>query len=132
MLEEGFEEAIVEIDRTNPKMIQQREQKHPPLTVIAAEVEILFDYDDVRGSTGKFLNKGEVVDVLEIRTGEILGYLGEGAGLLTQGVPGVPPDPFAPRRGPLGSSPDRESATGNAPARVPGPLGSNVRTAAAH
>jgi hypothetical protein len=43
-------------------------------------------------------------------------------GLLTQGVPGVPHDPFAPRRGPLGSSPDRESSIGNAPALVPGPL----------
>ena len=31
-------------------------------------------------------------------------------------------DPLAPRRGPLGSSPDRESALGNAPALVPGPL----------
>jgi hypothetical protein len=40
-------------------------------------------------------------------------------GLLTQGVPGVPQDPFAPRRGPLGSSPDGESATGNAPTLVP-------------
>ena len=39
------------------------------------------------------------------------------------GVPGVPQqDPLAPRRGPLGSSPDRESAIGNAPALVPGPL----------
>jgi hypothetical protein len=43
-------------------------------------------------------------------------------GLLTQGVPVVPQDPLAPRRGPLGSSPDRESAIGNAPALVPGPL----------
>jgi hypothetical protein len=39
-------------------------------------------------------------------------------GLLTQGVPGVPQDPLAPRRGPIGPSPDRE----NAPALVPGPL----------
>jgi hypothetical protein len=44
------------------------------------------------------------------------------SGLLTQGVPGVPQDPSAPRRGPLGSSPDRESAIGNAPALVPGPV----------
>ena len=44
------------------------------------------------------------------------------SGLLTQGVPGVPRDPFAPRRGPLGSSPDRESAIGNAHGLVPGPL----------
>jgi hypothetical protein len=43
-------------------------------------------------------------------------------GLLTQGVLGVPQDPLAPRRGPLGSSPDRKSAIGNAPALVPGPL----------
>jgi hypothetical protein len=43
-------------------------------------------------------------------------------GLLTQGVPGVPQDPLAPLPGPLESSPDRESATGNAPALVPGPL----------
>ena len=28
------------------------------------------------------------------------------AGLITQEVPGVPRDPFAPRRGPLGSSED--------------------------
>jgi hypothetical protein len=27
------------------------------------------------------------------------------AGLLIQGIPGVPQDPFAPRRGPLGPSP---------------------------
>jgi hypothetical protein len=40
-------------------------------------------------------------------------------GLLTQGVPGVPQDPFAPRRGPLGPFPDRERAIGNAPALVP-------------
>ena len=33
-------------------------------------------------------------------------------GLLTQGVTGVPQDPLVPRRGPLGSSPDRESAKG--------------------
>jgi hypothetical protein len=43
-------------------------------------------------------------------------------GLLTQGVPGVPQDPFAPRRGPLGSSPDRESAIGNTSALVAVPL----------
>jgi hypothetical protein len=30
--------------------------------------------------------------------------LGFRSGLLTQGVPGVPQDPFAPRRGPLGPS----------------------------
>ena len=36
--------------------------------------------------------------------------------------PGVPQDPLAPRRGPLGSSPDRGGAVGNAPALVPGPL----------
>ena len=41
------------------------------------------------------------------------------AALLTQGVLGVPQDPFAPRRGPLGSSPDRDSAIGNALALVP-------------
>jgi hypothetical protein len=44
------------------------------------------------------------------------------AGLLTQGVPGVPQDSLAPRRGPLGPSPDKEIAIGNAPALVPGPL----------
>jgi arylsulfatase B/arylsulfatase I/J len=44
------------------------------------------------------------------------------AGLLTQGVPGVPQDPLAPSCGPLGSSPDRKSSLGNAPALVPGPL----------
>jgi hypothetical protein len=41
------------------------------------------------------------------------------------GIPageGVPQDPLAPRRGPLGSSPDGGSAIGNAPALVPGPL----------
>jgi hypothetical protein len=43
------------------------------------------------------------------------------AGLLIQGVT---QDRFAPLRGPLGSSPDRESATGNAPALVPGLLAS--------
>jgi hypothetical protein len=46
------------------------------------------------------------------------------AGLLTQGVLGVPRDPSAPRRGPLGPFPDRERAihVGNAPALVPEPL----------
>ena len=44
------------------------------------------------------------------------------AGLLTQGVPGVLQDPLAPRRGPLGPSPYRESASVNALALVPGPL----------
>ena len=44
------------------------------------------------------------------------------AGLLIQGVPGVPQDPLAPHRGPLGPSPDRDSAIGNASALVPGPL----------
>jgi hypothetical protein len=44
------------------------------------------------------------------------------AGLLTQGVPGVPQDPFAPHRRPLISYPDRESPIGNAPALVPGPV----------
>ena len=34
----------------------------------------------------------------------------------------VPQDPLAPRRGLLGPSPDRESAAGNAPVLVPGPL----------
>ena len=43
-------------------------------------------------------------------------------GLLTQGVLGVSHDPFAPRRGPLGSSPYREAAIGNAHTLVPGPL----------
>jgi hypothetical protein len=46
------------------------------------------------------------------------------AGLQTRGAgPGgpIPQDPLAPRRGPLGSSPDRQSAIGNAPALVPGP-----------
>jgi hypothetical protein len=39
------------------------------------------------------------------------------AGLLTQGVPGVPPrGPVAPRRGPLGSSPDKGSAVTALPA----------------
>jgi hypothetical protein len=45
-----------------------------------------------------------------------------GPGLLTQGVPGSPEDPCAPRRGPIGPSPDRESAIRNAPALVPVPL----------
>ena len=43
-------------------------------------------------------------------------------GLLTQGVSGVPQDPLAPHRGPLGSSPDRDSAIGNATTLEPGPL----------
>jgi hypothetical protein len=44
-------------------------------------------------------------------------------GLLAQGVLGGPTGPLlAPRRGPLGSSPDRESPIGNAPALVPGLL----------
>ena len=42
--------------------------------------------------------------------------------LLTQGVPGVPQDPFSPRRGPLDSSPYREAAIRNAHTLVPGPL----------
>jgi hypothetical protein len=50
------------------------------------------------------------------------GGAGFTSGLLTQGVPGVPQDPLAPRRGPLGPSPDRESSIGNAPVLVPGPL----------
>ena len=46
---------------------------------------------------------------------------------LTQGVPqavpGVPQDPFAPHRGPLRPFPEYlESAIGNTPALVPGPL----------
>jgi hypothetical protein len=40
-------------------------------------------------------------------------------GLLTRGVLGVPQDTFAPRRGPLGSSPDREDAIGDAHTLVP-------------
>jgi hypothetical protein len=43
------------------------------------------------------------------------------AGLLTQWVPGVPQDPFAPRQGPLAPSPYRKSSIGKAPALVPGP-----------
>jgi hypothetical protein len=46
------------------------------------------------------------------------------AAINSSGVPGVPQDPLAPRRGPLGrfgSSPDRERAIGNAPALVPEP-----------
>ena len=42
--------------------------------------------------------------------------------LLTQGALGVPQDPLAPHRRPLGSSPDMESAIGNAFALVSGPL----------
>jgi hypothetical protein len=34
---------------------------------------------------------------------------GSQPGLLTQGVPGVPQDPFAPRRGSLGPSPYRDA-----------------------
>ena len=41
---------------------------------------------------------------------------------LVPGVLGVPPDPFAPRQGPLGSSPDRDSAIGNARTLEPAPL----------
>ena len=37
-------------------------------------------------------------------------------------IPGVPPDPLALLRGPLESSLDRESAIGNAPGVVPGPV----------
>jgi hypothetical protein len=44
-----------------------------------------------------------------------------GSGLLTQGVLGVP-HPFAPRRRPLGPSPDRKIAIGHADTLVPGPL----------
>ena len=43
------------------------------------------------------------------------------AGLLNQGVLEVPRHPLAPPCGPLGSSPDRQSAIGNTPALVPGP-----------
>jgi hypothetical protein len=43
-------------------------------------------------------------------------------GLPTQRVLGAPQDSLAPHRGPLGPSPDRESAIGNAPALVPGPV----------
>ena len=53
-------------------------------------------------------------------------------GLLTQGVLGVPQDPFALRRGPLGPSPDRKSPIENAPALVPRTLGSIARSRAAH
>jgi hypothetical protein len=54
-------------------------------------------------------------------------------GPLTQGLPGVPQDPLAPRRGPLESSLDRESAIGNAPARESAmTFGSTVRSTAAH
>jgi hypothetical protein len=49
-----------------------------------------------------------------------------------RGPRGVPRDAFAPPRGPLGPSPDRESGIGNAPALAPGPFGSTVRPAAAH
>jgi hypothetical protein len=49
------------------------------------------------------------------------GIDGFSPGLLIQGVLGVPQDPFAPHRGPLGSSPDRERVVENAPALVPGP-----------
>ena len=45
----------------------------------------------------------------------LLAALEHRAGLLTQGVLRVPWDPFAPRRGPLGSSSDRERAIENAP-----------------
>jgi hypothetical protein len=41
---------------------------------------------------------------------------------ITQGVPGVPQDPLAPRRGPLRSSAYRERAIENVPALVPGLL----------
>jgi hypothetical protein len=37
------------------------------------------------------------------------------------GCPTLPQDPLAPRRGPFGPSPDRESSIGNEPALVPGP-----------
>jgi hypothetical protein len=50
-------------------------------------------------------------------------------GLLTQGVPGVPSDPSAPSRGPLGRSPDGESAIVTASVPPPPPLaGTRPRT----
>ena len=45
-----------------------------------------------------------------VHTPHLLGVILYGSGLLTQGVPGVPQDPLAPRRGPLGSSADRDRA----------------------
>jgi hypothetical protein len=45
-----------------------------------------------------------------------MGHPLQATGLLTQGVPGVPQDPLAPRRGTLGPSLDRERAIRNAPA----------------
>ena len=52
-----------------------------------------------------------------------------------KGFRGVPQDPFAPRRGPLGPSPDRDSAIGNDPALVKKndarTFGSTARPAAA-
>jgi hypothetical protein len=56
---------------------------------------------------------------LRLQGGDMEGSL---LGLIMQGVPGVPQNPFAPRRGPLGFSPDRESAIGNVPVIVPGLL----------
>jgi hypothetical protein len=59
-------------------------------------------------------------EIDEIDAAHTIPTLGYGPGLLTQGVPGVPQDPLAPRRGPLGSSPYRERGIGNAHTLVPG------------
>ena len=56
------------------------------------------------------------------RRAGVRGGAGGRQGCSLEGSRGVPPDPFAPRRGPLGPSADRESAIGNAPALVHGPL----------
>ena len=55
----------------------------------------------------------------------VVGVTAPTGAAISKGPAGVPQDPFAPCRGPLGSSPDRERAIGwigNAPVLVPGPL----------
>ena len=67
----------------------------------------------------------EYVDVAEFGAGTMVPASNLAGQLLTQGVPGVLWDPLAPRRRPLGPSPDRESVIGwigSARALAPGPL----------
>jgi hypothetical protein len=53
-------------------------------------------------------------------------FRGPAAGLLTQGVMEAPWHPLAPLRELLRPSTDSESAIGNAPALVPGPLAPGI------
>eukprot|EP01052_Picozoa_sp_SAG31_P017887 SAG31_NODE_1243_length_9148_cov_8.476738_7_plen_333_part_00 len=49
------------------------------LRCLAPSIEVFVDFDERRGSTGYEVKEDDVIEVLAVRSGDVLGYLGPGA-----------------------------------------------------